>query len=70
MPKNKSSSKSATGAITRSRTAHKLRIGTRKSGKSALLMSTDALLAVLEDKEAASDHLNAKTALLSRKLPK
>ncbi len=49
MPKNRTRTKSSTGAIIHSRPCSKFRIGTRKSGKSALLMSTDELRAVLAD---------------------
>ncbi len=41
----------------------KLRIGTRKAGKSALLMTKDELLKVLEDKGKKRYHAKAKAAL-------
>ena len=47
MPKNKVRTKTATGAVIHSRACSKFRIGTRKSGKSAVLMSNEAWLAVL-----------------------
>lgn len=49
MPKNRTRTKTASGGIIHSRPCSKFRIGTRKSGKSALLMSTEDLQALLQD---------------------
>ncbi len=49
MPKNIVKVKNSAGAIVKTRPMKKFRIGTRKSGKSALLMSNDELMNVIND---------------------
>ncbi len=66
MPKNITSSKGDNGKITVNRPACKFRIGTRKSGKSANVMSTAELQKVLENTDVKRDWNNARTVLLSR----
>ena len=66
MPKNRKTIKHD-GVITKINVASKLRIGTRKSGTCASLMSTKRLNAVLEDKNLKSDWDNALTVLNRRK---
>lgn len=66
MPKNRKVSKSPTGAVTKSRPQHKLRIGNRKSGVSALSMTTDTLKNVLNSNDKSRYHKNARTVLALR----
>ena len=66
MPKNISVSKSATGAITKRRPPHKFRIGTRKSGKSAVLMSDDELKEIVNDNSKSRYHKKAVDVLRNR----
>ena len=69
MPKNRVTKKSNTGAVSHFRPSTKLRIGTRKSGKSAFLMSTEDLVKVIEDKNKTRYHAKAKTVLSLRGAP-
>lgn len=66
MPKNRTRTKNENGAWVVSRPCSKLRIGTRKSGKSALIMSNDELIAVLDDANKKRYHHKARTVLLNR----
>ena len=66
MPKQKKTWKDASGAIHKQKVCTKFRIGTRKSGKSALLMSDEELLAVLDDKNKKRYHAKALTVLGKR----
>lgn len=66
MPKNVSVSKTQSGRIIKSRPAHKMRIGTRSSGKSALVMSNKELIDVLDDKNKKRYHNKARKVLLER----
>jgi len=54
------------GAIHRQKVSMKLRIGTRKSGKSAVAMSTEELQAVLESSDKRKWHTKARTVLATR----
>ncbi len=65
MPKNRKRIKIDNRfVISKNPTKH--RIGTRKSGSSANLMSSAALLAVLEDKNKTKWHQHARHVLSSR----
>lgn len=66
MPKNVSTTKTASGATVKRRPYHKFRIGTRKSGKSALMMSNDELKDVLNDKNKKRYHSKAAQVLKAR----
>ena len=66
MPKNRKASKTASGAIVKNRPPHKFRIGTRKSGTSALVMSSKALLEVLTDSNKKKWRTNAIEVLKMR----
>jgi len=65
MPKNSKSVKTD-GIIRKFRVPHKLRIGFRETGVSALHMSTDALKAVLVDPNKTRWYPNARAALKLR----
>ena len=65
MPKNRKIIKTPKG-ITRINEPRKLLIGTRKSGKSAQIMSNDELKAVLNNKNQAKYHNKAATVLQNR----
>lgn len=65
MPKNSTVVKKD-GLIHKHRVANKLRIGDRKSGTSANLMSNEALLAVLKSRDKAKYHAKARTVLTAR----
>ena len=54
------------GIIHRQKVPMKLRIGTRKGGKSAVAMSNDELKSVLESKDKRKWHHKARTVLASR----
>lgn len=54
------------GVIHRQKVAMKLRIGTRKNGKSAIAMSNEELLAVLEVSDKSKWHHKARTVLATR----
>ncbi len=54
------------GVIHRQKVSMKMRIGPRKSGTSALAMSTEELLAVLEVSDKSKWHQKARTVLVSR----
>jgi len=66
MPKNISFSKTPTGAVIRHRPSPKFRIGTRKGGKAASLMTNDELKGVINDKNRKRYHSNAATVLTNR----
>ena len=66
MPQNRRAIKAANGVITHVKPASKLKIGTRSSGVSANLMSTDALKEVINNKDKARYHSKARTVLLNR----
>ena len=65
MPKNRTIEK-RDGLIYKHNVASKLRIGDRKSGTAAHLMSDEALQAVLNSKDKKKDHANARTVLRAR----
>ena len=65
MPKSKKTIK-IDGRTIHHKNPMKLRIGTRKTGKSALAMSTAELLAVLEVKDKRKWHDRARTVLRAR----
>ena len=67
MPKNRKVVKHD-GVSTIQNVASKLMIGTRKSGTSASLMSTERLLKVLEDNNLKRYWNNARTVLMKRKV--
>jgi len=67
MPKNRKVIKHD-GISTAHNVASKLRIGTRKSGSSASLMSNKRLLEVLDDANLNSDWDNARAVLKERKV--
>jgi len=54
------------GVIYRQKVPTRLRIGTRKSGKSAISMSNDDLRSVLESANQRKWHQNARTVLAAR----
>ena len=54
------------GILHRQRVPMKLRIGTRKGGKSANAMSNEDLRAVLESKDKRKWHNNARVVLEAR----
>lgn len=66
MPKNRTKKKNENGAIIVTRPNPKFRIGSRKGGKSALLMSNDELIAVLDDSNKKRYHAKARTVLANR----
>ncbi len=68
MPKNRKVVK-VDGATKVIKVPAKLRIGTRKSGTSASMMSTKRLMEVLEDKNLKRYHNNAQSVINSRKVP-
>ena len=65
MPKSKKTTK-IDGRTVHHKNPMKLRIGTRKTGKSAVAMTTADLLAVLGSKDKRKWHDNARAALRSR----
>lgn len=65
MPKSKKVTK-IDGRTIRHKNPMKLRIGTRKAGKSALAMSNDELKAVLESKDKRKWHHRAQVVLAQR----
>ncbi len=65
MPKNRNVVKKD-GLIRKYNVASKLRIGTRKSGTAAHLMSTEALQAVLNSNDKKRYHTKARTVLAAR----
>lgn len=65
MPKNNKVTK-RDGIIRKSKVPAKLRIGTRKAGKSAIGMTTDALKAILTSDNHKRDHCHARTVLIMR----
>jgi len=65
MPKNNRLVK-LDGLIKKFKVASKLRVGTRRSGKSANLMSNDKLLDVVTSSNHKKDIKNAKTVLTNR----
>jgi len=66
VPKNRKVSKNVEGVITKSIPTTKLRIGNRKSGRSALLMTTAELKEVLEKDDYKKYHQKARTVLRQR----
>ncbi len=54
------------GVIRRQKVPMKLRIGTRKSGKSAIAMSNEELQAVLESNDKRKWHYRARSVLEAR----
>jgi len=54
------------GAIHRYKVPMKMRIGTRKGGKSAIAMSNEELLSVLTSSDKRKWHKHARTVLASR----
>jgi len=54
------------GAVRRQKVSMKLRIGTRKGGKSAVAMSNEELRATLESKDKRKWHNRARTVLAAR----
>ena len=67
MPKNRKVTK-VNGATVVTKTPNKLRIGTRKTGQAASLLSTKRLQDVLEDSNLKRYHNNARTVLQHRKV--
>ena len=65
MPKNNKVTK-VDNVLKKQKVAAKLRIGTRKTGRSAHTMTTDALLAVLTNKDQSKGHQAARTVLRHR----
>ena len=65
MPKSKKTTK-VDGRTIQHKNPMKLRIGTRKAGKSAITMTTAELQAVLENKDKRKWHNNARTVLQTR----
>lgn len=65
MPKNRSTKKTKSGLVVAA-PAHKFLIGTRKGGKSAHTMSTEALMEVLSNKGQKKFHQKALTVLKCR----
>lgn len=65
MPKNRKVIKNG-NTVTVLSVPSKLRIGTRKSGTSALLMTTEALKDVLTKKDNSRYHNKARTVLAMR----
>lgn len=65
MPKNNSVTKKD-GVVKKLKVPAKLRIGTRKAGKSAIRMTTAALKSVLENSANTRDHVHAKVVLNMR----
>jgi hypothetical protein len=65
MPKNNKVSKHD-GNIFKQKVPAKLRIGTRKSGKSAIAMSSAELQAVLESNDKRKWHYRARKVLRQR----
>ena len=65
MPKNTKVTK-IDGISHRQKVQSKLRIGTRKSGQSAITMSNAELQAVLESKDKRKWHHKARTVLAMR----
>ena len=65
MPKNTKVTK-IDGVIHRQKVPAKLRIGTRKHGRSAMTMTTTDLQAVLESSDKRKWHQSARTVLASR----
>lgn len=66
MPKNISRVKTANGAVVMKRPCSKFRIGSRKGGKSALLMTSDELKDVLNDQSKKRYHAKAVAVLRMR----
>ena len=66
MPKNKTTSKTANGRVIKNRPASRLRIGNRKSGRSALQMTNEELIKVLTDKNKTKYKTKAMTVLNKR----
>ncbi len=54
------------GVVHKYNTPNKFRIGTRKNGVAAHMMSKDALLDILNRKDKAKFHTNARTVLAAR----
>ena len=65
MPKNNKVTKHD-GVIHKQRVPAKLRIGSRKGGRSAHAMTNEALLAVLKSKDQSKGHPAARTVLSQR----
>lgn len=65
MPKNNKVTK-VDGHVKKQKVPAKLRIGTRKSGKSGVAMSNTDLQAVLESKDKRKWHHTARTVLNMR----
>jgi len=65
MPKNNKVTK-VDGHIKKQRVPSKLRIGTRKGGKSGIAMSNADLQSVLENNDKRKWHHNARTVLNMR----
>ncbi len=66
MPKNRRRTKMQNGVIKHERPRTKLRIGTRKTGKSALHMSSDDLKAVVNNIDMKRYHDKARMVLAKR----
>ena len=66
MPKSRKSDK-RDGRVFKSNVPTKFKIGNRKTGKSAMLMSVKELEAVLEDSNKKKFHNKARAALALRK---
>lgn len=66
MPKNVSRVKTKDGAIIVKRPTSKFRIGNRKGGKSALLMTNQQLMDVLKDPNKKRYHHKARAVLAAR----
>ncbi len=66
MPKNVKSEKVGNNCMKRTTPPSKMRIGTRKNGKSANLMSNVDLLATLEDANLKRSHSKARAVLTAR----
>ncbi len=54
------------GRILRKKPARKFKIGSRKSGKSAHTMSSEALLAIVTNNKRTGDRTNARSVLKLR----
>jgi len=65
VPKNNKVTKVG-GGIRKQKVAAKLRVGTRKSGRSGHTMTNEALLAVLANTSQTKWHPAARTVLLQR----
>jgi len=66
MPKNRKVEKNKEGVVKMSIPKSKLRIGNRKSGRSAFLMSTEELKNVLAKDDYKKYHQKARTVLRQR----